>query len=635
MRKTRQEDENDRHASLDFGLGEVHRKGRGGATVGGAEYGSEEKIRPRQLSMDMASPYLLPPELQNSRESLHSLSRNLNNKEDPYRPVAQYYNDNASMRSARIPKGGASSIYTGSSGTPSRLQESSTAELLGNAARMSRSGPPAAFIPPPRQNSLLNQSASTSPDRSSLGKLPYMNGTTTPPEIQMPQPVARKGLGGLPTSPRPGYNAPTSGLSPSASSPQENRESYMGSDAAALRYSNNYLGAFINREASPAPPPAPSKSPERSREVSPAPLPAPSKSLEPIQFSEAFAMPETPAMEEELAPVRRSPPMMNSLPSNPRPERKQLPPPVAQEAVIEDGSDYGEGFMITPPSPGHEERQRGQRYSMDVPPEEFANAGLGAPGFDPKRLSMGFRPLPPNAATEHDDPEVRANRIRSFYKEYFDESKPAPQGQYYEDYDQQYMGEAPAQYYDQYSNNNYNNNYDPNGNPNGYNNNYNNNYVMPYAEPINRRAMTPPPQGQRFMGQGQGPSRSFHGSMGGNSMRGPPMMPPGPRPYSSASNRMQGPRARAQSSASNRGPPRGRPVPPPAALTTLPTPSKLRDDSFAIFGAADFAPPPTYQDRQAGRSQSPLGERREYAPAVPAYKPLATSFEDLAPMPSP
>jgi len=242
---------------------------------------------------------------------------------------------------------------------------------------------------------------------------------------------------------------------------------------------------------------------------------------------------------------------------------------------------------------------------MDVPPEEFANAGLGAPGFDPRRLSMGFRPLPPNEAIESDDPEVRANRIRSFYKEYFDESKPAPHGQYYEDYDENYLEDAA--YFDPESNN----------------------FVMPYAEPVTRRAMTPPPRGPRF----QGPPRALHGSMGGMStmsaggmgrrqMYPPGPYPPGPRAYSSASARTgaSGPR---------------RPIAPPMDLTSLPTPSKLRDDSFAIMNATDFAPPRTYRDRVAGRSESPLGERRPYSPAVPSYKPLVSAFDELAPIPSP
>jgi len=277
----------------------------------------------------------------------------------------------------------------------------------------------------------------------------------------------------------------------------------------------------------------------------------------------------------------------------------EAPPPA------DDASDYGDGFMITPPSPGREnnaELMRGQRYSMDVPPEEFAQAGLGAPGFDPRRLSMGFRPLPPDAVIESDDPEIRANRIRSFYKEYFDDSKPAPQGQYYEDYDENYLGDVA--YYDPASNN----------------------FVMPYAEPVTRRAMTPPPRGPRF----QGPPRAMHGSMGAGSMRGPrgpQMYPPGPYP--------QGPKA--YSSASGRmGPPaKKRQLPPPMALPTIPTPSKLKDDSFAIMNAMDFAPPKTYRDRVAGRSESPLGERRPYSPMVPSFVPTVSAFDELAPMPSP
>jgi hypothetical protein len=239
---------------------------------------------------------------------------------------------------------------------------------------------------------------------------------------------------------------------------------------------------------------------------------------------------------------------------------------------------------------------------MDVPPEEFAQAGLGAPGFDARRLSMGFRPLPPDAVTESEDPETRANRIRSFYKEYFDDSKPAPQGQYYEDYDENYLGEAAY--------------FDPDSNA----------FVMPYAEPVTRRAMTPPPggaRGPRF----QGPPRGRNGSVGAMSasggMRGPPgPYPPGPRAFSSASGRM---------------PPRGpkKMLPPPSALNTIPTPSKLRDDSFALMNAIEFAPPQTYRDRAAGRSESPFGERRPYSPAVPAFAPVVSAFEELAPIPSP
>jgi hypothetical protein len=392
----------------------------------------------------------------------------------------------------------------------------------------------------------------------------------------LPSPAVPRGL---PVSPRPGQNLGQN-LAPTLPSLDINREST--ADISAIRNSNNYLGSFIHAGATENTPPSP---PRKDQE------------------------PELPKVEQQPIKRKSPPTSLNSLPSNPRPVRKESVPtvqPAEPKTFMDDESEYGDGFRITPPSPGRQQRE--QRYSMDVPPEEFAQAGLGAPGFDPKRLSMGFRPLPPDNTLETDDPEIRANRIRSFYKEYFDDSKPAPAGQYYEDYDENYLGETAY--------------YDPDSNQ----------FVMPFAQPVTRRAMTPPPRGPRF--QGQGPPRARQGSMGAMStggMRGPQMYPPGPYPqgpraYSSASGRM-GPGAH------NNGP--RRPMPPPSALNSLPTPSKLRDDSFALMGAIDFAPPQTYRDRVAGRSESPLGERRPYSPAVPSYAPVVSAFDELAPIPSP
>lgn len=556
VRKQREEDANDRHASLDFGLGDVPQPGRPRKAPG--EQGMSEKSR-RQVSMDISvnSPYMLPPELQNSRESLHSLSRTVHQKEDPYRTVSTYYQGDA--RSIHSNSKNGSSIYTGSSAAPSRMQEVATADLLGNAASMPKSMPPqggALFVPPPRQNSLPQYNAPC--PTASIPEVPKT--PTPPPQVHLEQPGSPESIKrkGLPTNPRPGQAlTPTQGLTPMPSSAviEDARDSYASNPHASLRQSNNYLGSLI--DSAPGPP------------------------------QEALARPQIP----------------NALPASPRP-----PPRTDSRPTPPSDDEYGDGFMVTPPSPGREnknEAMRGQRYSMDVPPEEFAQAGLGAPGFDPKRLSMGFRPLPPNAATESDDPEIRANRIRSFYKEYFDDSKPEPQGQYIEDYDENYMGDAAY--------------YDPDSNA----------FVMPYAEPVTRRAMTPPPGGRKFMGQG--PPRPRNGSMGGMSVGGRPggpqfRGPPGPRAQSSASGRM-GPPGQQQR-------PR-KPMPPPQALNTLPTPSKLRDDSFALLQSMEFAPPTSIRERQAGRSQSPFGERRPYSPTVPAFTPTVSAFDELAPMPSP
>ena len=76
-------------------------------------------------------------------------------------------------------------------------------------------------------------------------------------------------------------------------------------------------------------------------------------------------------------------------------------------------------------------------------------------------------------------------------------------------------------------------------------------------------------------------------------------------------------------------------MPPPAALNTLPTPSKLKDDSFLIEDPIAFAPPPTLKDMAAGRSQSPLGERRPYQLNVPVASPMASAFDNMPDLPSP
>jgi hypothetical protein len=73
----------------------------------------------RGLSMDMGSPYLLPPGLQSSQESIHSLSLTVQSGDDRYRPATTFIpNDSSLMRSypESIKKAvDDSSSYTGSS----------------------------------------------------------------------------------------------------------------------------------------------------------------------------------------------------------------------------------------------------------------------------------------------------------------------------------------------------------------------------------------------------------------------------------------------------------------------------------------------------------------------------------------
>lgn len=536
------EDLNDRHASLDFGLGDVPPPGRSKKKPGkgnlDVDFREKSSMHASQRSMDMTleSPYLLPPELQNSRESLHSLSRTIHQNEDPYRSVNQY-GDGSSIRSASRFAHDNASVYTSSSRGIARMHDLGAVETHGPLSKVSS---------PPRQNSLPKHSSLSSPMEVTEQEKPFPHPTSPPPvhisRTASPSPLEIQELPKDLTA----NTLPTP-------QPTQPRDSAM-STTAAIRQSNNYLGAFINSHDNAATPPS---SPPR---------------------------------------VQKSPPpaIITKFPAVPID-----PPYPAAEPIDEHSSHFG----VTPPSPRDEEDHataiRASRHSIDFMSGAPNDLALNVPGVDSRRLSMGFRPLPPQAVTETDDPEIRANRIRSFYKEYFDESKVPPPGQYYEDYDQGYLHDA--QYY----------------NPGT------DNYVMPYAQPMPRRAMTPPPRGPpRFYG----PPRGSQGSGAGMHMGGrytPQMYPQGSRASSTASGQARG----------RSGP--KKPMSPPADLNSLPTPSKLKDDSFALMGALEFAPPPTYRDRVAGRSESPLGERRPYSPAVPAYAPTVSSFDDLAAMPSP
>ncbi|ESZ98227.1 hypothetical protein SBOR_1403 [Sclerotinia borealis F-4128] len=541
VKKAREEDANDPTKNMDFGMGRISRTAGGESANTNFDDEKGGAARTRQMSLDLGvkSPYLLAPEIHNSRESLHSLSRTIHQNEDPYRPVHQTNGGPASMRSKQGQHG--SSIMTASSAAPSAKHDVGSPDgqgLLSNAASMSRTTPPSnGFTPPPRSNSIPTANMPAEPRQA-----------TSPP-----QDVARKGLSGNPR--------PHNGFSSTSPIPilYLDRESSAGNQYAAIRRSNNYLGSTI--------------------------------------ISDPSAATATGPTEPKPTTTRKAPPpAINTLPLNPKSVQQEQSKPRNSEI-----SNYGDGIEVTPPSPARENnKNNSNRYSMDVPPEEFAHAGLGAPGFDPKRLSMGFRPLPPDAPKDtSEDSETRANRIRSFYKEYFDDSKPAPQGQYIEDYDANYPVPGDATYFDPASNS----------------------FVLPYAEPITRRAMTPPPRAPRFQGA---PPRSMHGSMGGSSMRGPPKMPfnEGPRASSSASQRGPMPSPRKN-------------LPPPEPLSSLPTPSKMTDDSFAFLNTLDFAPELTVRDRVAGRSESPFGERRPYSPGLPAFAPIVGAYDELAAMPSP
>ncbi|KAL4911725.1 hypothetical protein BDW62DRAFT_207165 [Aspergillus aurantiobrunneus] len=523
LRKLRNEDANDKHRSLDFGMD---------LPTSGGKSGMQEKDGTRAnhmkgVSLDIGpSPYMLPHGMRGSRESMNSLPRSVMADDDKYRHAHHYFSpDSQSIRSQRRGYEDTTSI-TGSTRRRANSDDMNQG-LLGNAQRISRSSPP------------LYNTPSEPSARSSLNQ-PQVRDTSF--ELNLPR------------SPSPVH---IPGLSPINESVVEG-------------------GKEISATAS-------TQAPFRS----------------PPEHQLNFPLRDTLSTRTEAnsAPLHETPTQMPriSLPSS------------------DGASDYGDERTSNPvvPAVNVQKAELGTTHEnshdnapMPTLPEEppqTSNLMLD-PRRDTRRLTMGLRPLPPEDPA--DNPEQRANRIRSFYKEYFDETKAGQRETYYEDYDADYYP-----YEDEYV-------YDP------VTGEYYDAVPAPYAEPVTRRAMTPPPRAPpRFQGA---PRHMATGSMGGYSGYSGysgRFNPPGPHAFSSASGRFPG----------ARGP--RRPAPPPSPLNVLPSPHLLKDD--AIMTAIDFAPGTSFKDQRDGRPETPLGGLRPYSPTVRAHTPLASVFDDLAPMPSP
>ncbi|KAI9812552.1 MAG: hypothetical protein M1826_002802 [Phylliscum demangeonii] len=550
VKKLRKEDANDKHQELDFGLDEPGRKpnrspemsGGDGAPMGLAG------LRSRGLSMDLGSPYILPPGLHGSQESLHSLARTGQHGDDRYRPATIFpAHDRSGPPSSALSPSRLADDASTLTGRSVGASDPMTHELVRNAAGMPTSNPPAPRIPSPEY-------------------VPFHPARATP------QPAFQPRKDSIPS--------PSSATAVSSTARNGRaRDSYIDRDRGGMRQANHYLAALITASDAPA-------SGHGRPQASASPAPAP-----------ATAVPA--GAQHARHPTASSSPSGPSSGGRSTVRRKSVTAPVTsspdETLVDDDASIYPEDDPPAPAS-GHDvPRVDSARASVistlpDMLPSFGDGRNLAGRNRSGQRRSMGVRPLPPDHAL--DDPEQRANRIRSFYKEYFDETKPATfpaPATYHEDDDQSYLDPAHRLVSDR----------DEHGTPR-----------RPFAEPLPRRAMTPPP-------------------------RGPPGVRAGPFPPPSlggATNRA----SRAFSASS--GPMRSHgglrpPLPPPPPLRVLPTPHRLREDSFAT--PIDFAPPTSYKDRQAGRPDSPLGGVRPYSPAVPAHLPLASSFDDLAVMPSP
>ena len=588
MQRQKREDANDPHKSLDFGLGDTPLdKTNPGRPQGSTSMGKDHQSRhAQQMSMDMnlSSPYLLPPGLQSSRDSLDSLARSLKQNEDPYRPVTSYRNSGiGSVKSfQRAPVGGPLSPGLNKEQNPFSSASSFDAPSRQNSMPKSP--------PPPPEPAHMKPERAIIENADSPPSLPLKDPFGSSAELVMPDfdsvpyPTDDSSDSSVPTA-RQIARTPT--IAHSVAETESDAEIEVVGREAVLDHADGHQMSQPDK-------PFKGFSEGRSSVV-PAPL---------AVGSLTQASPALPLVEEPEAHVPQ--------------------------------------ILTAEPSQVDAEEPRGRSMNRQ---SQFTQQALGVPGQDQRRLSVGLRPLPPDEFVDSEDPETRANRIRSFYKEYFEESKPEPmpapasmpkqqpqtrpqpqpqvaQVDYYEDYAAPYLADSAAYY-------------DPDTNA----------FVMPYAQPVARRAMTPPPSGSRF--PGPRPPRMQHmqhGSIGGMSMPGGhgPFRPGsaassnlGPRPGSSVSNMGGRPRAGSSYSSGGRwGAPR-KPMPPPSTLSNLPNPSKLRDDSVALLGSIEFAPPSNFKDQAAGRPQSPAMDKRPYQLNVPAHSPLINSFDELPALPSP
>lgn len=531
------EDLNDKHKSLDFGLGDVavvekssrpttkRLISKNTPEMQAQSFDDNERItRNRGISLDTPNPFILPPVLHDDRGSLHSLSRSQDDA-GPYHPVHLMRSPSPSASPSLYNSGKGSSKDSSSVNTHSSNSSITKANLMSHAQKpavtiIEAESPPASPLP------------SLSPESSPISKPEPAHVLDRKP-AQVQQPILEKPVAPLP-SPR------------------------------LVREGTDQKGAFV-------PPPR-----SESR-------PIPPQVVIPSQAQPGAQATKSPSSPRMRSPVSAQPPQPIRSPAmSPRqsPRQSAQQPPVhhtwrtanASPRVqsYDDDATYADVLGIV------QKETRALPTVLEAP----TPAGLGLQGV------------------QYDNPEQRANRVQSVYQQYFDDGY----GYYYANgygYDQEYYGEEAMIDYETGQ------------------------FVVggqPWATPVTRRAMTPPPRAPpRFRGSPsvEGRRSSSANRNAYNTHRG--------RAYSSTS---------AQPAFGPRGRQMKRPVVLPGPLSNLPTPHLLQKDS-EIMGAIDFAPPVTYKDRQAGKAASPLLGQSPFAPRVRAFSPLASSFDDLHVMPSP
>lgn len=504
-RKMREEDANDLHASLDFGLGDVPELGRSKRALSMAKERETSKLRRRQISMDMTidNAYLPSFETKSSRESLDSLSLPLR-KEDPYGPLSQINSvDAGSIRShSRLPSGNGVVVNS-----QPRFYEKVDVASDNSSAFGTKNSQTAAF--PPRVNSLLPYQPRNNTQQSP--SIPNSH-IVEPSQAYIPKKSVAS------TAKWTNVQPPNQHFQPQTQFLRSETEYNVIADTRA----DDSYNMEYNQIHGPKPPIA---------------LDSRGKIQSSNNVSGYALAPQ---------PLCFGGSNMNYVQD--------------QDGRISN-NQIGENMNY----------RKNQGYTSTGNNENYYNSSYDNSKMTPSHYpAFGSRPLPPNTITETDDPEVRANRIRSFYKEYFDDNTPAPTGRYD-------RNNFPSR-------NNERTIFDPSSNQ----------FVLPYVQPVTRRAMTPPPMNRRL-----GPGRARNISMGVMDYN------------NQGQSIINSSEMRAHSSSGRQGPPYKQPTLPFVQLNSLPTPGKMKDN-MSTFDTLGYAPPVSYRERAGGHSRSPFPEARAY-----------------------
>ncbi|TQS35739.1 hypothetical protein Golomagni_03832 [Golovinomyces magnicellulatus] len=514
VRKIREEDADDRHASLDFGLGDASnlRSSKKSSIQSMKDEKSGLSRRQVSLIMPMNNQYLVSLDSKNSKESLDSLSLSLR-KEDPYQPVSQILASDTASSGPHKTSGSSANKLPNDSQT--RLHETRDSS---NASTNSRIIPTNAATFPPRYNSLPYQQAITN-DHGFSNQIGFP--TELPQAHISPEPtIATNGW----ASGRP-------------INQQLQQQTVIGHKDVNSFGGNQIVGTNDYQN-----------------------------------INQNYSYDSAVYHEEQRVQYI----------NNPQDQRNQAYSQVHPANNFKYESNSGD--LASSQYLSNAEHMYENQYQME---DQLRGA---VSSYDTSRLNnrlsvMQVRPLPPNAITESDDPEIRANRIRSFYKEYFDDSSPIPNGTY-------------------------ENRNNPNHDESIYYDPDSNQFVLPYSQPVTRRAITPPPA-NNFMR----PARPRNGSVGAMN-------------YVEDRSQYHSPEAIPNSSSTgNQQVNLRKPTLPFLDLNQIPTSGNIRND-MSNMRSHGYVPPIAQRGKIGISAEGPFSERQR----IPNSNPLSL---EPSPLPSP